>query len=229
MDIRAAARRAAACSAVAGALTLAAAPAAAHPFGPPPTALVSASGREVVVEWGAAPDDALIVGMAIGILDDGSLERYLEGPVQTAPSAAQEQELSASPDLRAYLLERIAVVQDDRPCEGTVAPIDSFVQEGARLEFRCPAPVRDVVLRIAMLHDVHESYRTFAVTEGRGRPAQSVFTVDNAEQAWDFRASPRPDRDGAGDGRGWAWPGAPAFLGAAGLATLGAVLWRRRG
>ncbi|HVM15145.1 MAG TPA: hypothetical protein VM287_12575 [Egibacteraceae bacterium] len=164
-------------------------PAHAHPFGPPPTALVSADGRRVVVEWGAAPDDAMVVGMAIGVLDDGSLERYLEGPVQIAPPASKEEELSASDALRGYLLERIAVTQGGRPCEGIVEPIDNFMSDGARVVHQCPEPVTVVDLRIAMLHDVHESYRTFAITEGKGRPAQSAFTSARPEQRWDFAAT----------------------------------------
>lgn len=212
------------CAAVAGALLGVAAPAAAHPFGPPPTALVSSSGREVVVEWGAAPDDALIIGMATGVLDDGSLDRYLEGPVQTAPSAAQEDALSASPQLRDYLLDRIEVSQDGRPCDGTVSPIESFVHDGATLTFACPETVDQVVLRIAMLHDVHDAYRTFAITEGRGQPAQSVFTVDDVEQEWDFTASPTASDEDPGRGL----PAGPLILAGVGAAAAGAVAWWRR-
>lgn len=199
-------------------------PAGAHPFGPPPTALVSASGHEVRVDWGAAPDDALVVGMAIGILDDGSLERYLEGPVQTAPPAADEEELSASPLLRDYVLERITVSQDGVACDGTVAPIASFLTDGASVTYQCPRPVAAVDLRMTMLHDVHDSYRTFAITEGRGTPAQSVFTTESPEQRWDFSAWP-PERDD----RGWGAPlGLLGVVGAGTAGALGAMAWRRR-
>lgn len=196
-------------------------PAAAHPFGPPPTALVSSSGHRVVVEWGAAPDDALVVGMAIGVLDDTSLEQYLEGPVQVAPSAAKEDELSASPALRAYLLDRIAVAQEGRACDGTVEVIGSFLTDGAIVTYECPQPVEVVDLRITMLHDVHDAYRTFAITEGRGAPPQSVFTVESPEQRWDFAAE-TADRPAA-------TRTLPLALGVgAGAALIGMVLWRHR-
>ncbi|MEX0658964.1 MAG: hypothetical protein WD080_07495 [Egibacteraceae bacterium] len=202
-------------------------PAGAHPFGPPPTALVSASGHEVRMDWVAASDDALVVGMAIGILDDGSLERYLEGPVQTAPPAAAEEELSASPLLREYVLERLTVSQDGVACGGTVAPIDSFLTDGVSVTYACPKPVAVVDLRITMLHDVHDAYRTFALTEGRGTPVQSVFTTESPERRWDFSAWP-PERD---DG-GWSAPlgllGVVGAIGAGTAGALGAMAWRRR-
>lgn len=202
-------------------LAVAAPAASAHPFGPPPTALVSAEHDQVVVEWAASPDDAMVVGMSIGVLDDASLERYLEGPVQTAPSAAKEEELSASEALREYLLDRIGVTQDGLSCSGTVAPIDNFMADGARVVYECPAPVTVVDLRIAMLHEVHEAYRTFAVTEGRGQPQQSVFTTEQPEQRWDFSAT----SEAAGVAGGWV---PPLVAGSAGLAGLGAFAWWRR-
>lgn len=205
-------------------LLLGASSAAAHPFGPPPTALVSASGHQVVVEWGAPTDDALVVGMALGVLDDTSLERYLEGPVQVAPPAAKEAELSASAELVDYLLDRIVVTQDGRRCDASVAPIDSFLTDGARVIHQCPRPVTVVDLRIAMLHDVHDAYRTFAVTEGTGTPAQSVFTVERAEQRWDFTASPASGAAARPARRAWLVPVLATVLGLAG----GALAWRRR-
>lgn len=209
---------------VAVAVTLAPpSPAGAHPFGPPPTALVSASGQRVLVEWDAAPDDVLILGMAVGVLDDGSLDRYLEGPVQTAPSAAEEAELSTSPQLRDYLLDRIVVSQGGRPCDGTVESIGSVMADGARVTYDCPRPIGVVDLRIAMLHDVHDAYRTFAITEGRGAPAQSVFTVESPEQRWDFSTDPAaasPRRSLTGPAAGVA--------GAVALGVLATLAWRRR-
>lgn len=210
------------CAASICALAVAAPAASAHPFGPPPTALVSAEGHRVVVEWAASLDDAMVVGMSIGVLDDGSLERYLEGPVQTAPSAAKEGELSASEELRQYLLDRIGVVQDGRSCAGSVAPVDSFMEDGARVIYECPEPVTVVDLRIAMLHEVHEAYRTFAFTEGGGEPLQSVFTTEQPEQRWDFAAT---SGGASEDAAGWI----PAIVvGLGGLAGAGAFTWRRR-
>lgn len=198
-------------------------PAGAHPFGPPPTALVSAAGQRVLVEWDAAPDDVLILGMAIGVFDDGSLDRFMEGAVQTAPSAAEEEELSTSPRLRDYLLDRIVVSQGDGPCEGTVEPIGSLMADGARVTYDCPKAVDVVDLRIAMLHDVHDAYRTFAMTEGRGAPAQAVFTIESPEQRWDFSADPAAaSRDRSHTGL------VAGVTGAVALGALALLAWRRR-
>lgn len=210
------------CAASLCALVVAAPAAGAHPFGAPPTAVVSADGNRVVVEWAASPDDAVVVGMSIGVLDDASLERYLEGPVQTAPSVAKEEELAASEDLREYLLDRIGVAQDGRSCTGAVAPIGSFMDDGARVVYECPEPVTVVDLRITMLHDVHEAYRTFAFTEGGGQPQQSVFTTEQPEQRWDFAATSGGSPDGSDR---WL---APLVIGLGGLAGAGGFAWWRR-
>lgn len=208
--------------ATAGVALLGQPPAGAHPFGPPPTALVSASGDRVLVEWAAAPDDAMVLGMSIGVLDDGSLERYLEGPVQTAVPAAAEEELSRSPALHDYLLERIVVTQGATPCDGTLDPVGNFIHEGATIAYHCPEPVAVVDLRITMLHDIHDSYRTFAITEGRGVPAQSVFTATSPEQRWDFAATTP-----VGGDRSWLALAAGA-LGAGGVGAVVVLAWRRR-
>lgn len=196
-------------------------PAGAHPFGPPPTAIVSASTDRVAIEWAASPDDAMVVGMALGVLDDDSLDQYLEGPVQTAPPAAAEEALSASSELRDYLLERIAVAQDGAACAGSVDPVENFVRDGARVVYECPEPVETVDLRVTMLHDVHGAYRTFAITEGSGHPPQAAFTVDNPQHEWDFTATGAPVR------MGWL-PLVGLVGGVVAVLGLGAFAWRRQ-
>lgn len=210
------------CAASLCALVVAAPAASAHPFGTPPTAIVSAEGDRVVVEWAASADDAMVVGMSIGVLDDASLERYLEGPVQSAPSAAEEEELAASEELREYLLDRIGVAQDGRSCTGSVAPVGNFLDDGARVVYECPDPVTVVDLRIAMLHEVHEAYRTFAITQGGGEPQQSVFTTEQPEQRWDFAAT---SAGATADAEPWLLA---LVVGLGGLAGAGAFTWWRR-
>lgn len=194
-------------------------PALAHPFGPPPTAQVSASGKTVTVTWSATPDDAVAIGEQLGVMPPGSIAAYRqESAAQVAPPAQAEANLSASPLLAEYLTERIAAVQGGQPCEPRVPPISDFVHEGATVVLRCPSDVSEVSLRISMLHDIHEAYRTVATGEGAD-PQQSVFTVAAPEHDWRFGAA---SRGGSA---------APAALAAAGVAALfigGLVVVRRR-
>lgn len=203
---------------IAGALTGSAA-AWAHPFGPPPTARVAASGTTVEVTWTAEADDLLLIGERLGHLPPGTAAAALEGAVQVAPSRADAAALDAAPELHAYLLDRIAVRQDGRRCEGRVEDDLDFVTEGARLAFRCPAPVTVVELEVTMLTDVNPAYRTFAVSADPGRRQEAVLTAAAPTTAWNTRGDERP---------------APARVAAAGGALLlaaagaGAALWRRR-
>ena len=163
-----------------------AAPALAHPFGPPPTARVSAEGRTVTVAWSATPDDAVAIGEKLGLMPPGSIAAYRqESAAQVAPSAADEARLSGSPLLRDYLTERMAVTQAGQPCPARVAEARDFVHEGATVVLQCPARVTEVTLRITMLHDINDAYRTVA-TGRASDPRQSVFTVTAPEHRWRF-------------------------------------------
>jgi hypothetical protein len=165
---------------------LVAAPALAHPFGPPPTALVSARGQSVFINWTAAPDDTLAIGVQVGLLDESVLEDVMEASVQVAPSRAQEDALNESTELKGYLADHISVTQDGADCEMTVQPITDFVRDGAKSVHQCPEPITVVDIEITMLHDVHEAYRTFAVTNEYARPTQAVYSVANPRHTWDF-------------------------------------------
>jgi hypothetical protein len=218
-------RRFAVLLAASGLAGLLAGPALAHPFGPPPTAVISARGHSVFIEWAAAADDAIAIGEQIGLFPPGTAEQYWEGPAQVAPPEWKEEELSAAPQLRDYLLDHIRVEQASSACEGTVQPVTNFVRQGARVVHRCPAEVDVVEIQISMLHDVHEAYRTFAVSQGPAQPEQAVFTVGTDRHAWDFTAAPEPDAASApGGGMVW-WP--LAVLGA--LLTVGVLVALGRG
>ena len=168
------------------------APAAAHPFGPPPTAEIVAEGSQITVDWTATPDDAVAIGELLGLMPEGSTAAYRqEGAAQVAPSRAAEAALSAAPELHDYLTEHIVALQDERPCAGTVPAVDDFVHEGAQVVLTCPAPVAEVELRITMLHEIHPAYRTFAVGED-SEPSQSVFTVEAPQHRWRFGAAASP-------------------------------------
>lgn len=173
---------------------LSATPAQAHPFGPPPTARIAAHGRTISVEWSATPDDAVAIGEQLGVMPAGSVAAYRqEAAAQVAPSSQDEARLSASPLLAEYLAEHITAEQDGAPCTPQIGTIPDFVHAGARVELVCPQPVETALLRITMLHDLHDQYRTVAVGM-RTDPPQSVFTTAAPEHRWRFGvdASARP-------------------------------------
>lgn len=187
-------------------------PALAHPFGPPPTALVYVDGRTVTIDWRAAPDDAIAVGAELGLLPDELVDVYLEGPAQAAPPESAELDLTASDELRAYLVDHIRVEQDGVTCRPSVEPMDNFVHAGARTLHECPDPVSAVTITITMLHERHPAYRTFALSGAVDvDPQQAVFSVDNPRHEWDFEAERAA---GGGNGLAVAW-GPFALLAAA--------------
>ena len=166
----------------------AASPAWAHPFGPPPTARVSAEGSTVTIDWSATPDDAAAIGEQLGILPPGSVAAYRQdAAAQVAPPAADEARLSASPQLRDYLTSRITAAQAGEPCDGSVPPVADFVHSGARVVLDCPDPVAEIELSITMLHDLNPAYRTVAVGTDSD-PAQGVFTTQASRATWRFGA-----------------------------------------
>ena len=172
-----------------GALT-APSPAFAHPFGPPPTARISAQGRTVTIDWSATPDDAVAIGEKLGIMPAGSVAAYRqESAAQVAPSGRDEARLSASPLLADYLTSHVAVVQDGQRCPATVPAVVDFVHAGARVVATCPAEVQQVELRITMLHDINTAYRTVGIGT-RTDPAQSVFTATTPGFTWRFGVDP---------------------------------------
>lgn len=207
-------------SAAAFAISLfSAAPALAHPFGPPPTAKITARGPSVTIEWSATPDDAVAIGELLDIMPPGSVEAYRqEGAAQVAPSGRDEARLSASPLLADYLTANIVVTQDGQPCEATVPTIPDFVHAGATVVARCPEDVEEVTLRITMLHDIHEAYRTVGVGR-RTDPRQSVFTTAAPEAVWRFGVAPSSGSSGLV---------VSSAAGVAVLAAAAAVVFRRR-
>ena len=164
---------------------LSAGPALAHPFGPPPTARITATGRTITVDWSATPDDAVAIGELLGVMPEGSIAAYRqESAAQVAPSSSDEARLSASPLLEGYLTEHLAAEQDGRPCDAEVS-VDDFVHRGARVVLTCLQPVTTARLRITMLHSLNPQYRTVAVGTATD-PTQSVFTTTAPEQEWRF-------------------------------------------
>ncbi len=166
----------------------------AHPSGEfgPPTARLSAEGRTVTIELSAPPDDAAAIGTAVGLLPEDAMEAFLLEDEGAQPTAAQIRELSASPALRAYLLDHVQVLQDGRACAGTARPAADLLADGAELTFTCEQPVELVDVRITVLHDQDPRYATFGLDGARWTV---LFTAAQPEHRWDAGSSasgPRP-------------------------------------
>jgi hypothetical protein len=186
-----------------------AAPAIAHAFGDPPRAWLGSQGREVTLDWVAEADDAAAVGHAIGLLPIEAVWAFIEEVPEEEPTPAQTRALSASPDLRDYLLEHVSIRQGGRRCDGVAEPAVDFIADGARLRFTCPDPVTVADVRITLLHDQDPAYRTFGVD---GTDQLTIHTVAQPEHRWDFARVPA-------DGRG---PAAVLIVGLV-LAVIAAV------
>lgn len=160
----------------------------AHPSGEfgPPTARLSADGRTVTIDLAAPPDDAAAIGTSIGLLPEGSMEAFLLEDEDAQPTEEQIRELSASPELRAYLLEHVEVRQDGQACSGEARPADDVFADGAQLTFTCDDPVDTVDVRITVLHDVDPRYATFGLDGSRWTV---LFTAAQPEHPWDAAAA----------------------------------------
>ncbi|MFI7613005.1 hypothetical protein ACIBP6_17420 [Nonomuraea terrae] len=149
---------------------VAGAPASAHPFGPPSMATIVAEGSQVSLSWKAAEDDWVALGRSLGAFGDPSkgIDTALTGEQQLARSAA----------VRDYLLSRVEVSQDGRPCEGELEPLERLLTDGARFGFACAEPVVEVDVRIAALTDLNQAYRTVLTAGTPADPAQTMLTAE---------------------------------------------------
>ncbi|MDT0317905.1 hypothetical protein [Streptomyces millisiae] len=153
--------------------------AAAHPFGPPSTATVSAEGSRVTITWRAAEDDWVALGQTVGAFEDPALDTV-------STSLTGEQKLRRSAALRTYLLERIYVTQDGARCAGEVASLDALLAEGARLRYQCPRDIRELDVTVGALADLNEAYRTMLSAGSPASPAQTLLTATDTTQRVDF-------------------------------------------
>ncbi|MEU6645836.1 hypothetical protein ABZ863_25250 [Saccharomonospora sp. NPDC046836] len=166
--------------AVTGLMALAAVPAAAHPFGPPATATLTAEGDRLALSWQPAEDDWVALGRWLGAFEDPA-----DAPVSTELTG--EQKLQRSPAVRDYLLREISVRQQGRPCQGQLEELTELVARGARLVFDCPEPVAEVEVTITALHELNEAYRTVLSSTG-ANPAQVLYSTATPTQRLDFSA-----------------------------------------
>ena len=180
------------------ALTLVPSPADGHPFGPPPRSWLEVDETTVLLSWEAAYDDYLALGEQLGYFEPGTSAAYLDPSVQVAPPRADEEALATSDDLRAYLAANLVVAQDGDRCDLDLIHTERFVERGAIVRHECPRPVEELTLRVTMLQDLNEAYRTFGLAE-EGPPGPfAVFTVEQPEHRVDV--TDLADDDG-GQGR----------------------------
>ncbi|WP_328916164.1 MULTISPECIES: hypothetical protein [unclassified Streptomyces] len=198
-----------ACAAVVLALAGPATPAAAHPFGPPPTARISAEGAQVQLVWKASADDWVLLGEALGAFDNPTGD-------EDFATLTGEQKLQRSRKLHSYLLDRIGVSQRGAPCRGALVVPQHLLDNGVDFTFACPRPVDDVDVRLTALTDLNAAYRTM-LSAAHATPARTLVTSDHTTQRLDFATG---DATGGAPATALATSGIAAVLAAGGLFAL---------
>lgn len=198
------------------ALLLPASAAFAHAGGTVPQARLSADGPRVLVEWWAAGDDVSDIGVGLDLLPEEASLAF-QGVGDAYPTAEQERRFARSAELRAYLLDNVQVIQDGEPCDATVFVPDEVIAEGVRYEFICPQQVEQVSVRITLLHDRDEQYRTYSID---GTIWSEIHTVHHPEHVWDATLVPATKEA----------DGLPLLVAGIGLVGVGGgvVLWWTR-
>lgn len=176
-----------------------AAPAGAHPLGagPPPTAELSADGREVRVAWTAPDDDVADLLEHLGLVPEGTSEQYRWWAVGEPLSRTEREVASADPALAGYVADRVVVRQAGEACPGDVEVADDVINEGLEVRFVCPEPVASVEVEIALLHDVDPDYRTVGFVGEPGSGEFAAFTSSSPVHA--MRLGATSGSGGGGD------------------------------
>lgn len=109
------------------------------------------------------------------------------------------------------------MIQDGEPCDATVFVPDEVIAEGVRYEFICPQQVEQVSVRITLLHDRDEQYRTYSID---GTIWSEIHTVHHPEHVWDATLVPATKEA----------DGLPLLVAGIGLVGVGGgvVLWWTR-
>lgn len=171
--------RAAALAVVSGLLVLLpAVGAAAHPLGLPAFArVVAVATNEVALTWTAAPDDVAALARELGLAAEGD-----------GLTREQDAELAGSDALARYVDEQVEVRQDGTACPARLVEGDSVVTAGVTVVATCPEPVERLRVRVALLHDLDDRYRTLAAAAGPQGVQRAMFTLD--EPVHDLVVSP---------------------------------------
>ncbi|MET8635245.1 hypothetical protein ABZX69_44280 [Streptomyces sp. NPDC004074] len=198
-----------ACAAFAMTVAGPVAPAAAHPFGPPPTARISADGSRIRLVWKATADDWVLLGQALGAFDNPSGD-------EAFATLTGEQKLQRSGKLHTYLLDRIGVIQNGAACRGVLAIPQHLLDNGVDFTFTCPHPVKSLDVRIAALTNLNAAYRT-VLSAAHATPARVLVTSENTTKHLDFSTGAPT---GGASGTALATSGIAAVVAAGGLFAL---------
>lgn len=202
-------------------LTVWAAAGHAHPFGPPPRSWLEVDGTTVRLSWEASYDDYLALGEELGYFEPGTASAYLDPSVQVAPPRSDEEAFASSGALRDYLADNLVVEHDQRRCEVEAVRARAILERGAEIVHECPTAPQALTLRVTMLHDVNDAYRTFGLAE-EGPPGPfAIFSTQEPAHEVDVA-----ELTGADDGPRLALLGAVAVL-AAGVSVAFRRLTRR--
>lgn len=124
-----------------------------HPGGLPGLLSITADGAVVTIDWSAPPDDIAVISDTVG------------GAAGVAD----------------YVLARLEVSHDGRPCDGSIA-VDRG--DAVTFEFDCGAPVGAVTVRSTILTDIDPAYQTLAVAPVREGPDRVLFTGARNEETF---------------------------------------------
>lgn len=166
-----------------------------------------ADGRQLTVEWSAAPDDSTSL-VTLGLLPQRQVFVFDEegDPVSgPEPTGEQADRLARSEILQGYIAEQVEVRQTGEPCPDTSALVD----QGVTVTATCPAPVRRAEVEIGLLTDLHPAYRMVARATG-ATPANAAYTREERTHTFTFNATDEP--------AGGAWP--QGVLGGGALAVV---------
>ncbi|MET7747559.1 hypothetical protein [Micromonospora sp. NPDC005367] len=210
------------CSAVATAASVALVPAAAHPFGDPQTVAVARDEQRpdvVHVRWRVGgPDDLTLLGVSLGLLPedrllpDGNVDYRYSDPGLVGPSE----------QFSAYLLKRITVTADGRPCVGAVEPPRAVARTGATVDFTCPGPVGSATVTMRTLTDLNSAYRALATG-----PDGQRAVYDSVRESHDWVLTGGSATRSANLGRRAAVQIVSVTAGALPVATVALMLFRR--
>jgi ABC-type nickel/cobalt efflux system permease component RcnA len=166
----------------------------AHPFGDPQTVRITADGAHVTTIWSAPADDVVLLGGVLGALP-GRREIVFDadpGGVPEPVSSSDAELIASSPDVHAYIEERLVVRQDGQPCQPEVS-LQDLAGEGAQVVFTCPRRVTTVDIEITLLTDLHPGYRTVALSQGASEPGRTLYTAQSTVHSWTFGTSKRSE------------------------------------
>lgn len=170
------------------AATTLAAPAHAHPEGPPQTLLVSAAGTTVTLHWASATDDLSALGYSLGLTETVKTFVYDENGELLAEESDEDDltVLGADTAFSDYVLSALQVTTEDGPCVGQVGDTTHLETAGVSVRFDCAAAVTEAEIVATLLQDVDSRYQLLATSDLGER---FTYTAADSVQSWSFAAS----------------------------------------